>query len=192
MKKLSTSKAGFTLVELVVVVVILAILAAVVVPVVGNQVDNARVTATRGTMMEVSNGFNQYHIDCSAWPSNTPVSFAIPTANFQFYGYECLYKNIGTKSNWNGPYLNDGLMDAGKMQVSVAGSTDGIQDPWRHPFWVYSFAEGYDGASGAIMLFSAGQNGIIDSAVTDVYADRPKVDDIVQVVSRKLAIGANK
>lgn len=183
---------GFTLVELVVVVVILAILAAVVVPVVGDKVDASRVAATKATMKQVGNALNQYHVDCSAWPSNTPLLFTITTASAQFYGYDCLYKNTGTKPNWNGPYLNEGIMDAGKMQVAVATSTDGVLDPWKHAYWSFTFAEGYNGENGAIMLLSAGQNGIVDSIAADVYGDHPKVDDIIYVVTRKLSVGANK
>lgn len=189
MKNVSRMQAGFTLVELVVVVVILAILAAVVVPVVGDKVDAARLTASKGSMLEVSNAFNQYHIDTSAWPSNTPATFQIATAAAEMYGYECLYKNTGSKANWNGPYMNEGLQDDGKMQLAVAGSTDGVLDPWKHPFWVFSFAEA-DG--GAIMLLCAGQNGVVDSKAADVFADRAVGDDLIQVVTRKLSVGLNK
>jgi type II secretion system protein G len=192
MKTLTYAKAGFTLVELVVVVVILAILAAVVVPVVGDKVDAARVTAARGTMKEISNAFNQYHVDTSAWPSNTPVNFTITTAELDFYDYTCLYTNSGNKPNWNGPYLNDGLMDNGTMKVATAASNDGFRDPWKKPFRIFNFAEGYSGGQGAIMILSPGQNGIIDSKAADVYADRPLGDDLVQVVTRKLSVGLNK
>jgi general secretion pathway protein G len=192
MKNTSRSAAGFTLVELVIVVVILAILAAVVVPAVGDKVDAGRAATARIAMQQLSDAMNKYHSDTNAWPSNSPTAGAISTSSAQLYGYDCLYKNSGIKSNWNGPYLEHGVLEAGKMQVATPTSTEGMIDPWQHPYWVFTFGDGYEGEKGAILLLCAGPNGIVDSVASDVYTETPKLDDLVQVVARKLSVDSSK
>src|SRR6185436_3183777 len=107
--------AGFTLVELVVVVVILAILAAVVVPAVGDKVDAGRAAEAKRAMQLIADAMVKYHADTNAWPSNNPTAGTLATSSSQLYGYDCLYKNTGSKSHWNGPYLEHGVLEAGKM-----------------------------------------------------------------------------
>lgn len=46
-KKIKKAKQGFTLIELIVVVAILAILAAVLIPTIGNQISNAKLSAAK-------------------------------------------------------------------------------------------------------------------------------------------------
>jgi type II secretory pathway pseudopilin PulG len=185
----SPDDAGFGLVDLVVVVLTLAILAAVVVPVVGDKMDGARVSAAREAMTEIGNAFEQYHIDTASWPSNTPADSGISTANSACCGYGCLYANIGERANWRGPYLGDAMVDPEATHFAVGGKAIGVLDPWGFPYRVYTFAEGYDGGAGAILLFCSGSNGRIDSFVADVYADTPAGDDFTWTVTRKLSIG---
>lgn len=185
-KLTAAAKAGFTLIELVVVVLILAILAGVIVPVIGDKVDQSRITAAKATMKEVSNSFNHYHIDTGAWPSNDPTKTTIPTKSEDLYGYTCLYKNSGNRTNWDGPYLNDGVMKSGTMNVALSGQTNGLLDPWLAPFRVMSFKKGYSSGQGAIVLVCRGPNGTLDTSASQAYAGTPQKDDMLFVTTRKL------
>jgi type II secretory pathway pseudopilin PulG len=189
MLRLFSRDAGFGLVDLVVVGLTLAILAAVVVPVIGDKMDGARVSAAKATMTEIGNAFDQYHIDTGAWPSNAPAESGVPTADVACSGFACLYANIGEKANWRGPYLREEMIDPERAPSAVGARTIGIVDPWQLPYRVYTFAEGYDGDAGAILLLCTGANGRVDSSIAEVYADSPAGDDFLWTVTRKLSVG---
>jgi len=91
-------KAGFTLIEVLLVVAILGILAAVVVGNFGNHGDNARIKATRASIAAIGTQIDVYQLDTGRYPSSLD--------------------NLLTSSgepNWNGPYLRggkDSIVDA--------------------------------------------------------------------------------
>ncbi len=91
-------KAGFTLIEVLLVVAILGILAAVVVGNFGQHGDNARIKATRASIAAISTQIDVYQLDTGRYPSSL----------------ENLLTSSG-EPNWNGPYLRGGpssLVDA--------------------------------------------------------------------------------
>ena len=189
MLRLFSRDAGFGLVDLVVVGLTLGILAAVVVPVIGDKMDGARISAAQATMTDIGNAFDRYHVDTGAWPSNSPAESGVPTAAVDCSGFACLYENIGEKPNWSGPYLGDEMVDPERASSPYGARTIGIVDPWQLPYRVYSFAEGYDGGAGAILILCAGANGRVDSSVAEVYAGSPAGDDFLWTVTRKLSVG---
>ncbi|MGM8870208.1 type II secretion system major pseudopilin GspG [Psychrobacter sp. 2Y5] len=66
----TSSQAGFTLIEIMVVIVILAILAGLVVPRVVGQSDKARVKTTETALATVSNALDMYKVDNSRYPTS--------------------------------------------------------------------------------------------------------------------------
>ena len=66
----TSSQAGFTLIEIMVVIVILAILAGLVVPRVVGQSDKARVKTTETALSTVSNALDMYKVDNSRYPTS--------------------------------------------------------------------------------------------------------------------------
>jgi general secretion pathway protein G len=84
-------KAGFTLIEVLLVVAILGILAAVVVGNFGNHGDNARIKATRASIAAIDTQIGVYQLDTGRYPASL----------------ENLLTSSG-EPNWNGPYLRGG------------------------------------------------------------------------------------
>jgi general secretion pathway protein G len=66
---LSASRAGFTLIEIMVVVVILGILAALVVPKIMNRPDEARVVAARQDIKTLTQALKLYRLDNYKYPT---------------------------------------------------------------------------------------------------------------------------
>ena len=94
------SRAGVTLIEMLVVVTIIALFAAVVGPRLLNRGDQARVTATRMQLESFMTALGAYKLDTGLFP---------PTE----LGLNALRAKPANVNQWNGPYLpKDVPMDA--------------------------------------------------------------------------------
>ena len=92
------ARAGFTLIELMVVMVILVLLAALVLPRVMNRADEARRKTTIIQMSGLRGALEQYQVDNSG---------KVPSSE---QGLEALIKEPTTSpkpKRWKGPYLKD-------------------------------------------------------------------------------------
>ncbi len=87
------SRAGFTLVEILLVVAILGILAGVAVVSISGKTARANIAATRTSIQAVLTAVDMYEVDNGAYPSSLQ---------------NLLTK--GSEGNWNGPYIRDGRM----------------------------------------------------------------------------------
>lgn len=85
-------RAGFTLVEVLLVVAILGILASVVVVNLGNRGEVARIKTTRASIAAISTAIDLYEVDTGRLPGSL----------------DGLVRNDGAP-NWTGPYLRGGL-----------------------------------------------------------------------------------
>jgi len=85
-------RAGFTLVEVLLVVVILGILASVVVVSVGGKQKGAMIKATRASISAICTAIDLYEVDTGKYPSSL----------------QSLISSSG-EPNWNGPYLKGGM-----------------------------------------------------------------------------------
>lgn len=185
---------GFTLMELIVTIAILTVLAGVLVPSVGNYLDKGKKAQAAADLREVANVFNEYKLDTSAWPSNNKnngsLESNIKTGNYDLINFPCLYKNTHNRPGWDGPYLNDGVLDDDEMTIAQRGSGgqpgEGLVDAWGNPFKVYTFANGYKGTTGAIVLLSEGPNGEVDTSASDIFNAQAADDDVVQLVTYRL------
>ena len=95
---------GFTLIELLLVLVILAILAAVVVPKFVNRGQEARITAAKTDISNISSALDTYEVDAGHYPTGQQ-------------GLSALVTNPGDAIAWHGPYVK-----------TVPN------DPWGHPY----------------------------------------------------------
>ncbi|HVV45894.1 MAG TPA: type II secretion system major pseudopilin GspG [Bryobacteraceae bacterium] len=132
MKQRNNSRAGVTLIEMLVVVVIIAVFAAVVGPRLLNQGDKARVVAAKQQIENFQLALGQYHLDTGSYPSTEQGLAALRT---QPSGVE----------QWHGPYL----------QKDVA------PDPWSHSY-VYKFPGDHGDEPDIISYGADGQPGGTD------------------------------
>ena len=86
-------KAGFTLIEVLLVVVIIGILAAIVLPRIGGRTKDAQIAAAKASIENLSLALDMYEVDNGAYP---PSLQSLITK--------------GSELNWKGPYLKKGEM----------------------------------------------------------------------------------
>lgn len=118
-------EAGFTLIEILLVVVIIGILAAVAVPRLGGRVGMSQRKAAEASIKNISLAVNMYELDNGKFPDSL--------------------QNLLTKGgeiNWNGPYLEKGLLP---------------KDPWGNEFQYTKQGDSYT-------IASAGPDGSMGSA----------------------------
>ena len=89
----NSSRAGFTLVEILLVVAILGILAGVAVVSLKGRTKTASIAATRTSIQAIGTAIDTYEVDNGIYPASLQ---------------SLLTK--GNESNWNGPYMKDGRM----------------------------------------------------------------------------------
>lgn len=99
-------RAGFTLVELMVVIVILGVLAALVVPRLVGRTDEARAVAAKQDIATVMQALKLYRLDNSRYPSNAQGLQALvtrPTIDPQPSNWKSYLDRL-PKDPWGNPY----------------------------------------------------------------------------------------
>lgn len=103
------SRAGFTMIELLLVLAILAILAAIVIPKLAGRSEQARVTAAQTEISNLETALDSYEVDTGSYPDSS-------------MGLQALMVKPANVDNWRGPYM----------------TKDIPADPWGHPY-VYEY-----------------------------------------------------
>jgi general secretion pathway protein G len=90
-------KAGFTLIELMIVVIILASLAGMVLPRIMDRTDDARINIAKAEIAAIASALKFFRLDMGQYPTNEQ-------------GLQVLMKNPGSEGRgalgtWKGPYL---------------------------------------------------------------------------------------
>lgn len=160
---------GFTLVEVIVVAAIIAILAGILVPMIFNQIDEAKISRAKGDIKSISTAIYSFRKDVGMWPKNTVDAGCDSTmlisdgsgltadqgATLVGLGYNVRDAKTfssqltsdpgnGCYNNWKGPYF---------------GNVD--LDPWGNPYILDSLSIDVDGVS--TLLLSAGADGVFDT-----------------------------
>jgi len=123
-------RAGFTLIEILVVITVIAILASIVSPMVFRNVGDAKATAAKAQIEQLGLALDTYRLHNDRYPSTAQGLAALVS------------KPVGEPDarDWRGPYLKQGVPD----------------DPWGRPYHYGSPGaadlEGYD-------LLSYGRDG---------------------------------
>ena len=85
-------RAGFTLIEIVVVIVILVTLASVATPLYLNYVKRANIGAAKTQMKLLEDALTGYRLDVGSYPDGNT-------------GLQALVENVDNNEKWNGPYI---------------------------------------------------------------------------------------
>jgi general secretion pathway protein G len=126
-EKSITSRAGFSLLELLVVLVILSLLTALVGPRIWKNVSKSKQTTARTQIELIGQGLDQFRLDTGRYPTTQE-------------GLEALRTNPGIES-YDGPYLRKSVP----------------KDPWNNPYLYQApgsngdfdlYSLGFDGAHG--------------------------------------------
>lgn len=126
------SRAGVTLIEMLVVVTIIALFAAIVGPNLLQRGDQARVVAARQEISNVQLALGQYKLDTGVFPT-------------QELGLNALRQQPAGMDQWHGPYL---VKDLGN-------------DPWGHPY-TYKYPGDHGDEPDVISFGGDGQPGGTD------------------------------
>lgn len=89
----TNSRAGFTLIEILLVVVIIGILVGMAIPRLGGRVRQAEEARARADIQNIGMALRLYELDMGEYP---------PTL-------DALVNNPGGSRRWNGPYLEGGV-----------------------------------------------------------------------------------
>ncbi len=125
MQKINRKRAGFTLIEIMVVLVILGIMAALVVPRVLGRTDDARRVAAQADISSMMNALKLYKLDNMRYPTNQqglqslvqqPTIAPIPN-NYKSGGY--LEKL--PKDPWGNDYQSENPGKHGEIDVYTYG-----------------------------------------------------------------------
>ena len=125
----AAAKAGFTLIEMLVVLVIIGLVMSLVAPRVLNYLSDARVKAARIQIEALSNSLDLYHLDVGRYPTTQE-------------GLGALVRRPPGVDVWNGPYVK---------------GADVPTDPWRNAY-VY-VAPGAHGVYDLMSYGSDGREG---------------------------------
>ena len=105
-KSILKSRAGFTLIELMVVMIILGLLAALVVPKMFGKLGKAKTNAAYVQIELLGTALDSFRLDTGRYPTTAE-------------GLEALISQTSGVDEWNGPYLK-------KIEIPL--------DPWKNPY----------------------------------------------------------
>lgn len=123
------SRAGVTLIEMLVVVAIIGMFVALVAPQMFKRADAARITATRSQIQNFMTALGSYKLDTGVFPTTEQ-------------GLASLREKPADLNGWNGPYL--------PQEVP--------KDPWGHDY-VYKYPGEHGDEPDIISLGADGQPG---------------------------------
>jgi general secretion pathway protein G len=129
-RRLLRSKAGFTLIELMLVVIIIGALVAMVLPRLSGRTEQARIQAGQADIRSnIATALKLYELDNGSFPSTSE-------------GLNALSVKPGDSRNWNGPYLE-------KKPIDPWGREYKYESPGGHRTQDYDlYSTGKDGQSG--------------------------------------------
>jgi len=137
-------KAGYSLLEILIVLTIIGLIATFVGPRLLSQLDRSKVTAARVQIRALTSAIETMHLDIGRYPTEAEGLALLTQAP------------TSDGSNWLGPYLESEVP----------------QDPWRRPY-VFQSAEGADERPVIKSLGSDGREGGEGNAA-DIASNDPR------------------
>lgn len=165
---------GFTLIEVIVVAAIIAILAGILVPMIFNQIDEAKITRAQAECKTISTAMLMFRKDTGKWPYYTP---GVADCSITYF---TLQSGTGTEpldaaGDWNIglnafalgnilnlPGTNPPIPQACYNDKAKSYLSEDKSDPWGSQYIVgaANFAN-----NGPVWVMSAGPNGQLDTSV---------------------------
>lgn len=201
-------RAGFTLVELLVVVAILVILAGAILPQFGSTLSNSQIQATQASMSSLRNAIMGsptspgYFGDMRQTPQCIADLFIVPKAPARIpVALQSFDRN--THTGWHGPYLENSngtytvnsttkfttLYTLSNYDTTVTSTADpAMLDAWGHPIVIQIPTTGSTGTESLdrfVRLVSAGPDGILDTDPNIAYPDTASRGDDVVIFLRR-------
>jgi general secretion pathway protein G len=125
------SRAGFTLIELMLVLVILATLAAIVTPRLTGQSKRAKIIAAQSQIAQFGTALDAFEIACGRYPTTSEGMLALLQAPADL-------------PDWNGPYLNKNVVPLDPWGNEYQYRCPGQYNPDGYDLYCY----GPDGSQG--------------------------------------------
>ncbi len=183
---------GYTLTEVIVAVAAIGILVGAIVPLVSTQVERSRIAQADSDLELLSTSLARYYADTQYWPCQWDPG-EDSNMHLDLVAFDCLYESGGVMG-WDGPYLSKsaGRDISGKTLTAamITGTRDyeGFVDPWAKPFGLFMATSSPDGGDyGTVVIYSKGRNEVLDSTDADLLLGKSSGDDIVRLVSAKIA-----
>jgi len=161
---------GFTLIEVIVVAAIIAILAGILVPMIFNQIDEAKKTRAMGECKSISTAILMFRKDASKWPlffpddcANTYLTLASDGSDpVNVSGDWKISQNENTLTAMLNLPVIDPLIACYNNKTALNYMPQAPPDPWGNKYIVnvVNFAN-----SNPVWVLSAGPNGVVDTSV---------------------------
>jgi len=154
---------GFTLVEVIVVAAIIAILAGILVPMIFSQIDEAKLSRAKGDLRSLSSAIYTFRKDVGQWPAcgGVPLLLGSGKSNAVDLGAKG-YTTAGAQPFTDHLMTDDAACYGDMWKGPYFGSVE--PDPWGNPY--FANAEGFGVANQAVLLLSAGPDGVVDTGPT--------------------------
>jgi len=164
---------GFTLIEVIVVAAVIAILAGILVPMIFNQVDNAKISRAQGDCKTIATDIMLFRKDTGKWPYYRPGNCAQTYLSLQSGSGN---DPINTAGDWqisandialgimlNLPGVNPPIVQSCYNDKAGAYLADDNPDPWGNKYIVNAADFAVD--ANPVWVISAGPNGCLDTSV---------------------------
>jgi len=188
-------RAGFTLVEVVVVIAVVALLAAILAPLIAKNIDDAKLARAENEAQVLAAGLAAFYKDVGRWPTMDATSTyngvtQLATGNAVNPG--TAIASNGWDSDTTGAaidYLENHLYNntpkgaaayptTGKRAWRGPYINEAPLDPWGTPYMVNIEATDTTSAVEKGFVISAGPNGVMDTTEAALRATVPAGDDI--------------
>ena len=138
MKHAALGRAGFTLIEILLVLAIIGMLAGVTIFAIGGIGKKARIDTTKATLETVANALDTYHLHIGHYPTEEE-------GNLDALRIKPAFDNEQLAEKWAGPYLKKAPVDAWSNPLNYEVQTATSDDAPAPPFRLWS--SGPDGVS---------------------------------------------
>ena len=178
---------GFTLIEVMVVAAIIAILAGILVPLIINQVDEARKSRALADCKTISTSMLMFRKDTGKWPYYLPGDCTQTYSTVQGSGsspantsgdWQVDLNSVAINLILNLPSLNPPVDQSCYNNKAQNYLPQDSPDPWGNAYIIN--AANFASASSPVWVISAGPNGLLDTTVNSTTLNDlvPNGDDI--------------